>query len=281
MSLLESKNPLVRKGTATALQLAKFPIRLITREQEYAERPPIIVNSLPKSGTHLLLQLARAIPETRYLGGFIAHAWSVTLHERSPHAIHQRLGRLLPGEVTGAHIKYHPETAIWLQKHPIVHLFIYRDPRDVILSEEAYVTEMAPWHRLHRVLRRASDREERLRLLIEGVPGLIDDIRKRVRSFTTWLKEEDVISVRYEDLAGDERDATIRLIAERICRTAPLYGPPDHLAKRMEKAIAPERSHTFREGGVGKWRTRLPTNLFQRIMELAGNDIVNLGYPEN
>ncbi len=279
MRFLEHKNPLLRKGAAVALQLAKRPALLVASGDARSRRPPVVVNSLPKSGTHLLLQMARAIPHTRYLGGFVAHAWSVTLRERPPAAIRRRLARLLAGEVVGAHIRHHPDTAAWFRIHPAIHLFIHRDPRDVVLSEEAYLTGMAPWHRLHRVLRRVPDREERLRLLIEGIPGIYPDIGARVRGFTAWLEEEGVIGVRYEDLQGPDRRQAIHRIAERIVARAPAYGPVAELAERMERAIDPQRSHTFREGGTEKWRRRLSADLLRRIMDLAGDEIRRLGYP--
>lgn len=275
---LEKRNPIARKGAAYLLQLGKLPLRALADDAEYKVRPPIIVNSLPKSGTHLLLQMARAIPNTRYLGGFVAHAWSVTLRERSPEAICRRLNLLLPGEVVGAHIKYHPTIAEWFRRNSAIHLFIYRDPRDVVLSEESYLMEMAPWHRLHRVLRHVPEKEERLRLLIEGVPEIYPDIRSRVRSFVAWLEDPSVIGVRYEDLISPSRRRIISRLAEQICACAPSYGPSHALADRMEHAIDPQRSITFREGGAQKWRYRMSQKHVDLTEQMAGNEIRRLGY---
>lgn len=280
MRLLEHKNPFIRKGTAAFFQIAKLPLRLTLNENDYRDCPIFIVNSIPKSGTHMLLQMVRALPGTRYLGAFVAHAWSITLRERTPGEICMRLSWLIPREVAGAHIKYHPMVAEFMHGIPVVHLFIYRDPRDIILSEEAYLSQMAPWHRLSRVLRRNADREARIRLLIEGIPGLYEDIGTRIRMFSSWLLEKNVISVRYEDLWGETRSRAIGQLSENIFMAAPVYGPPKRIAEHMNRAIIPKRSHTFREGGTEKWRRQLSKANLERIMKFAGDAIVDLGYPE-
>lgn len=46
----------------------------------------------------------------------------------------------------------------------------------------------------------------------------------------------------------------------------------------MMDAIVPERSHTFRSGGVEKWRQRLSPANRKRIEALAGDLIDQLGY---
>ncbi|RME28521.1 MAG: hypothetical protein D6800_03810 [Candidatus Zixiibacteriota bacterium] len=238
-----------------------------------------MANSLPKSGTHLLLQIARAIPDTTYIGGFISHASSITLWERPFENIKSRLDHLHEGEVVGAHIRYDERTADFIRNMNLIHLFIFRDPRDVILSEEAYLMQMAPWNRMHRILKKLPTREERLKSLIRGVPGIREDIGERVRTFIAWLDEADVIGIRYEDLQGPGRKSAIRRLSEEIVARVPSYGPPDELTERMENAIDPRRSHTFREGGTEKWRRELSAELLDQIQELAGDEIARLGYP--
>ncbi len=278
ISLLESKNAVLRKGAAYFSQLPRWAVRAVVVRRDYCDHPPILVNSIPKSGTYLLMQLARAVFGARYYGSFVAQAWSVTLHPRTRDQILFRLKYLVPGEVVGAHLHHDADVARFLKELPAIHLFIYRDPRDVILSEAFYLAEMNRWHRLHRMFKAIPDEETRVRTLIEGIPGLYADIGTRLRAYLGWLNEPQTIAVRYEDLMGDARAHTIHALAERICARTTRLNDPDTLAKRMARAIVPARSHTFREGGSDKWRRRMSPENQARIEKLAGTEIAHLGY---
>ncbi|WP_293418517.1 hypothetical protein, partial [Phenylobacterium sp.] len=65
---------------AYGLQVPRAIERQRSTPASYASSPPIIVNSIPKSGTHMLMQVARAMPGTRYYGSFVARipSWSKT-----------------------------------------------------------------------------------------------------------------------------------------------------------------------------------------------------------
>ena len=60
-----------RKTKALANRAPRAIARLTASPHDYQTRPPIIVNSLPKSGTHLLMQVAQALLETIQYGSFI------------------------------------------------------------------------------------------------------------------------------------------------------------------------------------------------------------------
>ncbi len=272
------KNSIIRKSVAYTLQTIKIPVRLICTPAAYRRRPPIIVNSIPKSGTHLLLQIARSIPHTVYLGGFIAHAWSITLRERSVWELLLRIKGMIPGEVVGAHIKYDARIENLLKEMNCIHLFIYRDPRDIILSEAVYLTEMNRWHRLHRFMCKLNSYEERIKSLIEGIPGIYGNIGERLRAFIPWIHSKDCICIRYEDLQSEQRDKVLYDIANRIINKTYAYGTVKDMVERMKAGINPSKSHTFREGGVQKWKSRLSMNNLLLIEEIAGPEIEALGY---
>ena len=82
-----SKSAPVRKGKASALAVAKLIRRYASSASDFAERPPIIINSLPKSGTHLLLQVVLGLPSYSTYGGFIATTPSLTMRRRSDEAL--------------------------------------------------------------------------------------------------------------------------------------------------------------------------------------------------
>jgi sulfotransferase 6B1 len=166
MSGILSSAP-ARKAAMLANKIPRTMARWAAQNQDYERTPPIIVNSLPKSGTHLLLQVARALPKTRYFGSFIAQTPSLTLRLRSQHEISQSIAAIVPGEVVGAHLYYSPATAQAIADKNALHLFIWRDPRDVLISEAHYLAEMNRFHAMHRAFRACSSQEARVNLALE------------------------------------------------------------------------------------------------------------------
>ncbi len=252
------KSAPVRKGIALAQRLPRAVIRMSAQEADYLARPPIIVNSLPKSGTHLLMQIAERLPGARRFGTFIAQTPSLSLRMRSQAEINVRIAAIVPGEVVGAHLFYTPETSAALAKINALHLFIWRDPRDVILSEAHYLTHMARWHAMHRQFAALPDRDAQVRLAITGsgeprYPGAED----RIGAYMGWTKDEASLAFRYEDLISPDRRAAEcrRIVDSYAMRAKGDVDVPD--IQTLLEAVDPERSHTFHKGGVARWRTEM------------------------
>src|SRR6478735_1766396 len=94
---LSSKNPFVRKVAAAALVVPKWWRGL-------SARPPVIANSFPKSGTHLLVQLVQGLPETVNFGAFLASMTSsFRFRERTSGETCRFIRRTLPGEIVRGH----------------------------------------------------------------------------------------------------------------------------------------------------------------------------------
>ena len=164
---------MLRKSAAYANQLPRAISRHRARDADYAARPALIANSFPKSGTHLLIQILQALPNAIYFGSFIASMPTITLRERSHETQRRLIGRAVPGEVIGAHIFYDPAHAAALARLNCAHYFVYRDPRDVAVSEAHYLTRMNRWHRMHRYFARRLETDgERISTAILGVTKL-------------------------------------------------------------------------------------------------------------
>ena len=103
---------------------------------------PILANSFPKSGTHLLVQILEALPDVRDWANFIASTPSLTLKETKGSTSAKRLHNLGSGELVGSHLFYSEEIRAAIKERGILHYFIYRDPRDIVVSEVNYLTKM-------------------------------------------------------------------------------------------------------------------------------------------
>lgn len=284
MVRLRARSTPLRKGLALADQMLRTLTRLRAVPEDYRRTPPVLANSFPKSGTHLLLQILRALPETRYYGSFIASMPTITFRERSREAHLRRISWLVPGEVVPAHLFHDADYAEALRARSSVHYFIYRDLRDVAVSEAHYLTYMNRWHRLHPYFAKTlgSD-EERLTAVIQGIrePSFrydYPDIASRFARYAGWLAEPDVMALRYEDLMSERREETLRAIVDFYAERRPTPFDREACLERIRRSIDPARSHTFRKGERGGWRTYFTREQIALFDEVAAPCLKRIGY---
>lgn len=278
-----NRSPLLRKSFAFARQVPRLAVRMTSRREDYLQNPPCLANSVPKSGTHLLLQVLRGIPGTRYFGSFIASLPALTMQERSERAQILRMRALVPGEAVGAHIHYSPRYAEILEEMNAAHFFIYRDPRDIVVSEALYLARMSPWHRLHKTFATLPNDDERIAFAITGdqngvFPFPWGNIAERYGKYLGWMERKDVCSLRFEDLNGERRKSVVRRIVEFYASRTSSSLDIEETARLAMANIDPEKSHTFRSGIPGGWRNKLNDRNIELIRELAGDLLVRLGY---
>lgn len=272
------KSALWRKAIAVLNGVPKALSCLSATDAAFQARPPVIVNSLPKSGTHLLMQVALALPGYRTYGTFIATTPSLTMRRRSDAALAKRILRLAPGEVCGAHLYYSDEVREAMARRGAISLFIYRDPREVFWSEMQYLLTMNRWHRSGRIGRRIVDPLARFEFFLKGHgdhgrfewPAFSD----RVKPYLGWLDDGPTFSCRYEDFRSSEAaDVVLSRFATYMHDRASCVARCEHdeLVGRFRDAIRPEDSHTFRSGRSDEWRTGLsPSQRGALEHELAG-----------
>jgi hypothetical protein len=257
--------------------------RFAADDGAYARSPPVLANAFPKSGTHLLLQILESLPGTTHYGSFIATTPTLTFVERSRSAHLRLLERIAPGELLPAHLYYRSEHHELLTRKHCVHYFIYRDPRDVVVSEAHYLTHMNRWHRLHRHFKNLPSDEARIMFSILGnqahqTPYDYPDIAERFERYRGWLNHSTVLGVRFEDLVSERRTATVRAVIRFYLERSGSCGSADELVERALCGIDSARSHTFREGKVGGWKTRLTVEHRRQMARVAGQLLIDLGY---
>ena len=110
-----------------------------TTADQLAAQPPVLANSFPKSGTHLLVQIVEGLPDRTNYGTFLAsNTSSFQLRERSPENTCGFIRGFVPGEIVRGHLYYDPAYAEELNRRRTVNYFVYRDPRDVVVSEATH-----------------------------------------------------------------------------------------------------------------------------------------------
>lgn len=279
---LHSQSGLVRKGSAFLLQAPKRIARRRAQPADFASSPPVLVNSIPKSGTHLLDQIVGAIPGVRNYGEFISSMTSSYRFRRQPaENASRRLQRSAPSELVRAHLFFSAEVAETIERQPFVHLFIYRDPRDVVVSEALYYRRINRWHRLHPIFRDAPSDEAAILMAINGLQDdafYFPNLGERIDNYAPWINRPGVHSIRFEDLVSPAREERIRGMMEFYAAAAPDAAPVDELCRLALDAIDPTKSHTYRSGKSGGWRKTFTEEHRDAFKRVTGRQLVSLGY---
>jgi hypothetical protein len=284
---LTSRNGFVRKGARALLAMPKWLRSRSVTEELLAARPPALANSFPKSGTHLLAQILEGLPGRENYGAFLgSQTSSFQLRERSTENTLSFIRGFVPGEIIRGHLFYESQYADELVKRRAVNYFIYRDPRDVVVSEAHYLRSMNRWHKLHPYFRDARSIKDAILLSINGLqpPVLgIDfpNIADRFARYEGWLADENCMAIRYEELISERQQGLIRQAAEFFAQRSSQPVDVEACAAAMSAHIAPHKSHTFRSGKKAGWAKEFTPALRERFAEVAGELLIRLGYESN
>jgi sulfotransferase 6B1 len=253
----------------------------------FNEAPPIFGNSKPKSGSHLLLQVLNGFTQIMPYA-YVAAEPVRTIRKdggrKTADRILEDLRAIPQGVIGWGYIEASPENVAFLCQQGRVNYFIYRDPRDMLVSQVFFATEMHEGHGMHAFYKSLPDFGERLKVAITGIDrdGLkMVSVRQRYEGVFQWLEQPGVMCIRFEDLVN-LRDATLNAMldeVEKIGYTIPT--PRGKALKILVEAIQPYKSHTFRAGKTGGWKEHFSEEHRKLFKDVAGDLLVRLGYEEN
>jgi hypothetical protein len=253
----------------------------------FSEAPPIFGNSKPKSGSHLLLQIlngfTRIMPYA-YVAAEPVRTINKDGERRTVDRIADDLRHIPRGVIGWGYVEALPENVAVLSEPGRVNYFIYRDPRDMLVSQVFFATDMHEEHGMHTFYKSLPDFGERLKVAITGIDreGLkMVSVKQRYEGVFAWLEQSGVMCIRFEDLIN-KRDATLNIMLDQVEKTG--YTIPTPREKAIEilvEAIQPKKSHTFRSGKTGGWKEYFSDEHKKLFKEVAGGILVKLGYEEN
>lgn len=252
-----------------------------------ADLPVLLGISFPKSGTHLLDQIllgfSKVAPYAKRLHSFYAEYEGESGVKRAPEDALHWLDSLRPRDVASAHLFARPESVARVCTPKFVPYFIFRDPRDVVVSHVFYVTEMEARHVHHAYYQSLPDFDARLRVSILGRPNAdveFPNIAERFAPYLDWLNQPEVLTIHFEDLIQD-RVLTLNRIVDHFLARVPLQSPPNLILESLDSSINPARSPTFRSGKTGEWRKYFTDDHKKIFKGAAGDLLIKLGFETN
>lgn len=273
-----------RRARATAKNLQAI---IRWRRLTFEDVPPIFGNAKPKSGSHLLLQVLGGFPRImpyRYVD--VEPIRTVTkVGARRPQAqIVADLGGLPRGVIGWGYLDATPENVALLCRANRVNYFLYRDPRDLLVSHVFFATDMYEDHGMHAYYQALPDFESRLKVAITGIDrdGLkMVSVRQRYQAVLEWRQQRHVMCLRYEDLM-DRREATLAGMLDQVEGTGYRFPIPRKQAMQiLQDSIRPSKSRTFRSGMAGGWTRHFTAEHKRLFLDVAGDLLVQLGYEQN
>jgi hypothetical protein len=253
----------------------------------FNEAPPIFGNAKPKSGSHLLLQILNGfcqIAPYAYVEADPVRSVKETGGRYTTDEILGQLSRRPRGVIGWGYVDATLENVAFLCQPERVNYFIYRDPRDMLISHIFYATDMHEGHGMHEYYQNLSDFDERLKVAITGIDrdGLyMVNVRQRYEGVLQWLGQPSVLCIRFEDLI-EKRDATLNAMLEQVEKTG--YKVPTPREKALgilAETIQPKKSKTFRAGRTGEWKKYFKDEHKALFKEVTGDLLVRLGYEKD
>ena len=230
----------------------------------------IFINGFPKAGTHLVEQMIRVIAppvskEHPWIGTFDGHAWTEDWVD--DYKMYRNLGRLVDRTYGKGHAGYRRDIELFLWGIGATVLFVYRDPRDVAVSQVYHILGNGR-HFEPEPVREAVAREgfkAGLRMGIEGWQGerTYPGVMARWRHYAQWLEVPWVLSLRFEDLLTKRQEMAKAIIQTCVARASLQHGRLARVKKSVledtsramaEASKRTRESATFRKGKAGRWR---------------------------
>lgn len=272
----------------------------------------VMVNSIPKGGTHLLLKLVYMLgipddPKRFWLGAGVIkrgfEPWNKILKgSYSSETI--QIGCETPVEVGaawltnkiknipdnhsfGAHCIYSDGLSSIMSKNGVRLVCVLRDPRAIVASHMHYVKKWKK-HFFHKEYMALPSDEDRLRFSITGGKlgrHNVTSILERYIRYKDWMSDENAVVVRFEDIIGvngggsDEAQLkAVTAVAQHldIDFTSELIDQVK--AELFGRTKTGTQSETFRKGRVDSWRDELSDNLLELMDSELTELLIELNY---
>ena len=278
--------------TKRFLKLLRLEYRRFQAAQRWGEEalnqaPPIFGNAIPKAGSHLLIQVLLGLTK---IGPFVdpgfppVNRFEGNTRLEEPERI-EEINRMRSGDIRYGYAPCREPYLSAITAPGRASIFIFRDPRDLLVSHVFYAKDIHKGHGMHEFYNKElHTMEERLNVAIEGcdLPNLgLPTVYERYMNFLAWFEQENVLCLRFEDFVLNQMDTIDRLI-DYIEGFGVIF--PVSRSEALDKLSTvnqPKKSGTFRKGQPGNWKEHFTEENKRRFILVAGDLLSSLGYEEN
>ena len=250
---------------------------------------PVFINSLPKSGTHLVTKIMEALPQEKY-AGWINWGDNDFYSPQKKQQLISDFTSLPRGCYLVGHVIANQQIFDILKEKDYRSVIIIRDPRDRVISLMHHALNV-PEYRFHDFFKSLKSDKEKLRYSIKGVEAKfsnnenapLDPIDKIYESYLDWFDQPFNLVVKYEDLVGahgggsDELqiETTGKIIQHIGCEITPGQ------VEEITKGLYSRESKTFRKGQIQAWKQIFDLELKDFFKKETGDLLITLGYEKD
>jgi hypothetical protein len=271
-------------------------LRLELRRRQAAKRwgqdaldqsPQIFGNAIPKAGSHLLIQILLGLTE---IGPFVdpgfppVNRFEGNTRLEEPERIDE-INRMRSGEIRYGYSPCREPYLSAITASGRASVFIYRDPRDLLVSHVFYAKDIHKGHGMHEYYNKdLHTMEERLNVAIEGcdLPGLgLPTVYERYQNYLAWFDQKNVLCLRFEDFILNQQATLNRLIDYLEGFNVKFLISRSEAVDQLSTVNRPTKSGTFRKASPGNWKEHFTDDNKSRFKAVAGDLLTRLGYEEN
>jgi len=254
----------------------------------FKDSPVLFGNAMPKSGSHLVYQILKGITQIapfRYVEALPVRMITGEGRHRSTEEVLNDLNHLKPGVLGWGYLRSLPEITQFFEGNMMTRsFFVYRDPRDQLISSIFYAVDIHLAHAQHDYYSSLT-MDERIKTEILGrdEPGLLHlpNVRDHYEYYLGWLDCPDVLCLRFEDLRNNQDQSLLSILDFLEWNGFRIPIPKAEALKIVKDAVRPEKSATFRKGKTGGWRDHFTDEHKYLFKEVTGDLLMKLGYEKN
>lgn len=266
-------------------------------------QPKWYINGFPKSGLHwlalMMMPVAKPLFDDHELwnvpwaGTFRMNSW--TSWTVPMERVTYKVGRLTDGHYLKGHSAYSDELERFLWYLGAAAIFVYRDFRDVAVSQAHHVLSDRDDLMVHPDkdhYRALGSFDETLKAVIGGTEteeGVVyPGVMERWAYYAGWLDVDWMCQIRFEELKADTHAIAVRILRHGLQRVSNVFGvQPDVVEDNLDLVASwmvqagkrTEKSPTFRKGTTGDWRAHFTPQIKALFKETdSDNWLERLGY---
>lgn len=237
---------------------------------------PIVLSSLPKSGTHLIETVLAMHPK-------VYRPLIPTIEDRNVtkfKGIDAIVKGLRPGQFLVTHLSYSEEREKIFDDASVGLVFMKRDPRAVLYSLIRFVEKRTD-HYMHDAQIKLTSLQDKIQLHLDGLPAQrAVPFAEQLRTFLEWDNRPGVVTLRFEDLVGKSGGGDAAVQTDSFRKVFELMGlqVEDEWLEELPSRMPTKATPTYRSGKIGEWQTAFDEKALTLIDDSVGEYIAAAGY---